>query len=254
MYPKLLEIGPLVVHSYGFMLFIGFVAAIAMARRRAERYGLKPDDIYDLAFWAILLGVLGARALFIIQEWKDYAAEPRKILSEFSGLTSFGGLIGGFFGVVIYIKRAKKRFWPVLDAVAPSFLLAHAIGRIGCLLTGCCYGHACELPWGVPVEGLQGRYHPAQVYDSFMNVVALLLLLRFERRGLNPGQTFGAMLFLHGLTRIIYELWRAGTSSTTISGLPFTEAQVAAGLMSVIGLIIYTTGPRRKVESEVELG
>lgn len=245
MYPKLLEIGPFTVHSYGFMLFVGFLVAIWFARKRAPRFDLKPDDIYDLAFWAILLGVIGARALFILQEWKSYAAQPSKILSEFSGLTSFGGLLGGFAGVVIYAKRAKKSLVALLDTVAPSFLLAHAIGRVGCLLTGCCYGHACDLPWGVSIVGLSGRYHPAQIYDSLMNLAAFALLIRLERRGFALGQTFGAMLFLHGITRVIYELWRAGTSSTTMAGLPITEAQVAAGLMSLLGAVLYIRAGRR---------
>lgn len=251
MYPKLLEIGSFTVHSYGFMLFIGFLVAIWFARKRAERFGLKPDDIYDMAFWAILLGVIGARLLFIIQDYKTYTADPSKILSEFSGLTSFGGLLGGFAGIVIYAKRSGRSLAALLDTVAPSFLVAHAIGRIGCLLTGCCYGHACELPWGILVEGLPGRYHPAQVYDSLMNLAAFALLLRVERRGFALGQTFGAMLFLHGLTRVIYELWRAGTSSTTMAGLPITEAQVAAGLMSLLGAVLFIRAGRRGKAADV---
>lgn len=245
MIPKLISIGPFTVYSYGFLLFLGFIAGIVLARSRAEKFGLKPDAIYDLAFWAILLGILGARGLFILQDLPHYTKNPREIFTQFSGLTSFGGLLGGFLGVLIYVKRAKQRLWPVLDTVAPSFLLAHAIGRIGCLLNGCCHGFACDLPWAVPINGLPGRYHPAQVYDSIMNIVMLVILLRVERRGFAPGQTFGAMLFLHGITRVIYEFWRAGTSSTTISGLPITEAQVAAGLISLAGVVVFLTGRRR---------
>lgn len=252
MIPKLISIGPFTVYSYGFLLFLGFIAGIFLARKRAKRFGIEPDSIYDLAFWAILLGILGARGLFILQDLPHYTKNPREIFTQFSGLTSFGGLLGGFLGVLIYAKRAKQRLWPVLDTVAPSFLLAHAIGRIGCLLNGCCHGFACDLPWAIPIQGQPGRYHPAQAYDSLMNIAMLLLLLRFERRGLAAGQTFGAMLFLHGITRVIYELWRAGTSSTTISGLPITEAQVAAALISLVGLVVYITGNRRP-KAEVAL-
>jgi phosphatidylglycerol:prolipoprotein diacylglycerol transferase len=245
----LFELGPIKIHSYGAMLVVAFFAGIMLGRRRAERFGLKPDQVYDASFWALILGILGARVLYMVQEWKYYAANPHEILSlQFEGLTSFGGLLGGFLGLWIWSKLAKKPLLSILDLASACFLLAHPIGRIGCLLNGCCYGHACDLPWGVTVEGLPGQYHPAQVYDALLNLVALAILLLMERRGLRPGQSLGAFFVLHGLTRVIYEFWRAGTSSTTISGLPITEAQVAAGLLMVAGAILFVVrgrAPRR---------
>lgn len=245
MIPVLFKLGPITIHSYGFMLFLAIVAGILLARRRAARFGMEPDNIYDLSFWMIVLGILGARLLFIVQAWEDYRNNLGAIFSQFSGLTSFGGLLGGVAGVAVYAWRAKKRLGPVLDTIAPSLLLGHAIGRIGCLLNGCCYGHACDLPWGVEVKGMAGLYHPAQVYDSLMNLCALGLLLLIERRGLRHGQVFGWMLLLHGITRVVYELWRAGTSSTTISGMPITEAQVAAAFISLVGVIIIFTARKQ---------
>ena len=240
MLPVLFELWGVKVHSYGVMLVISFLAGIWLSQKRAARYGLTKDDVLDAAFWTVVLGILGARILYIAQEWKSYSQDWHKIVKlQFDGLTSFGGLIGGFLGMFLWSKRRKRPFLAILDTTGAGFLLAHPIGRIGCLLNGCCYGHACDLPWGVPVPGLLGKFHPAQVYDGLLNLAALAVLLMIERRGLKSGQSFALFLVLHGATRVIYELWRAGTSSTYIAGLPITEAQLAAGGLIVIGAILF---------------
>ena len=77
------------------------------------------------------------------------------------------------------------------------------------------------------------------MYDGLLNLAALAVLLMIERRGLKSGQSFALFLVLHGATRVIYELWRAGTSSTYIAGLPITEAQLAAGGLMVIWAILF---------------
>lgn len=253
MHPVLFEVFGVKVHSYGVMLVISFLAAIWLVQRRAERFGLTKDNVLDAAFWGVLLGILGARVLYILQEWPSYSHNPREIFKlQFDGLTSFGGLIGGFVGLLFWSIKAKKPFLSMLDAASAGFLIAHPIGRVGCLLNGCCYGHACDLPWAVTVDGKTGRYHPAQIYDGLLNLLALAVLLLAERRGLRRGQSFGLFLILHGATRVIYEFWRAGTSSTYMKGLPITEAQLAAGLLMVVGAIVFAWRQRAPREGGIE--
>lgn len=241
MRPILFEPFGFKVHSYGVMLVISFLAGIWLAQKRAPKFGLTKEDVLDAAFWAVFLGILGARALYIIQEWGTYSKDWHQIVKlQFDGLTSFGAIIGGVLGFIIWAKRSKKSLINMLDVATAPFLLAHPIGRIGCLLNGCCYGGVCDLPWGVPVEGHPGLYHPAQVYDGLMNLVALGVLLWIEKKGkLRSGQSVGIFLMLHGTTRIIYELWRVGTTSTTMGNLPFTDAQAAAGAMVLLGVGIF---------------
>jgi phosphatidylglycerol:prolipoprotein diacylglycerol transferase len=137
-----------------------------------------------------------------------------------------------------------------LDVAAPAFILGHAIGRIGCLLNGCCFGGVCPptLPWGIHVENSALLHHPAQAYDSLMNLAVLAYLLYRERKGLHLGQLAGLALGLHGLTRFIYEFWRAGTlaqvdmgqaSSTYWGSLPITQAQAMAFILIVAGVAMY---------------
>lgn len=245
MRPILFEIGNFKVHSFGLLVMLGFIAGLYLARRRAARFGFSEEDLTSVTFWILVPGILGARILFVVQEWGYYKQHPAEIFSQFSGLTSFGGLIFGFLGVLLWRWRRRVALWPLLDWLAPSFLVAHAIGRIGCLLNGCCYGGTCTLPWGIHVPEQPGKLvHPAQVYDALMNLAALPVLLRFERIGRPAGFVFGLMVALHGLARFIYEFWRAGTTSTYMGSLPITDAQAMALALVVVGVAIMAT--RRK--------
>jgi phosphatidylglycerol:prolipoprotein diacylglycerol transferase len=258
MYPVLFKIGHFQVHSFGVMMVLAFVAAIYLTQIRAERYGLGRVQVSDCCFWALVAGVLGARVAFIIQEPSWFAHHPAELFSlQFRGLTSFGGLIFGAGAVLIWARKHRVPIWSVLDLAAPAFVIGHAIGRIGCLMNGCCFGGECSpgLPWGIHVEDSSVLHHPAQAYDSLMNFVAVGILLWREKVRLAPGSLVGIMLILHGFTRIIYEFWRAGTeeqvqanlaSSTYWGTMPFTQAQAMAAVLVIIGglILIVSRQPR----------
>lgn len=254
MHPIIFESGPVKLYSFGLMLVIGLLLAMWIGRARAHRFGLTKDQFVDASFWGLVLGILGARVVYIAQSWDYYSKNPGELWSfKFEGITSFGGLIFGAIGLWIWSKLKKVPFLAILDAAGAAFLIAHAVGRIGCLLNGCCFGTHCTLPWGIHVQGQSGLFHPAQVYDALMNVAAFILLVRLEKKGtLRMGQSFGLFLALHGTARFIYEFWRAGTvaevnqgiaSSTRIPGMPITEAQVMALVLVIIGIVIF--GVRR---------
>lgn len=262
MYPVLFRVFGIQIHSYGVMLLIAFFVAVWLARKRAPRFGFTPDQVYDASFWALILGIIGARLFFIVQEWPYYSKHTAELFSwQFAGLTSFGGLVMGAVGLFLWSRHAKKSFIRMLDVIAAPFLIAHAIGRIGCLLNGCCYGGQCDLPWGIHVRNdggvlLPGLYHPAQIYDGLMNVAAFILLLYIERRGLVYGRSISLVLILHGTARFIYEFWRAGTvaqvnagvaTSTYMGKLPITDAQVAALAVIAIGAVMFLILPQRDV-------
>lgn len=262
MRPILFQIGSFPVHTFGVLLMIAFLASILMLRTRAERFGTTKDAITDVAFWTVIAGVLGARLLFIVQEWSYYSTHTKELLSwQFQGLTSFGGLIGGGIAAVIVGRRHGIEPRRLLDLVAPSFLLGHAIGRIGCFFNGCCAGRVCDLPapwFAVPGETGSLQY-PAQLLDSSLNFASLGLVLLLERRGLRPLATTGCVLFLHGLSRFIYEFFRAapmgadgrpqGGSSTiwvSLGPIPFTEAHAVAFGIMLVGLGFLSFGATRR--------
>jgi len=258
MHPILFHLGSYPVRSFGVMILIAFLAGVWLVRRRAAKFGFEPAQVTDLSFSVLIAGVLGARIVFILQELPYYLQHKDKLFSlQFEGLTSFGGVLFGVAVVLWWAWRRKQSIGRLTDLFAPGFLLGHIFGRIGCFLNGCCYGGVCDsrVPWATHFETTPGLHHPAQIYDALMNLAALGLLLLFEKRGFRPGQGAGAFLMLHGLTRFIYEFWRAGTpaqvdqglaSSTYWGSLPITEAQATAAVMIVIGLVVFLAAARKR--------
>jgi len=246
MAPELFHIGSFPIRSFGVAMIAAFVVAVVLARRRAPRYGIPSSKVWDLSFWVLIFGVLGARLGFILQELPHYRENPSELFSpKFEGLTSFGGMIAGFLVVWIWCRIQRISMASILDVFAVPFLVAHAIGRVGCLLNGCCYGGPTELPWGVQVIGLPGLYEPAQLYDAFMTLIgAGVLSLIEKKKDLASGQSFGLMLVVYGMSRFIFEFWRAGSSSTYWGSLPITQAHAMALVLITCGVLVFVFSRR----------
>ena len=136
--------------SYGLMMVLGFLAGLWLARRRSKKVGENPEEISSIALWALILGVIGARAMHVIHNWWAYRDNPREIFAVWSGgLELLGGVILGSLVLTIYFVARKRPALNILDILAPSLMIGIAIGRVGCLLNGCCYGNVCELPWAI---------------------------------------------------------------------------------------------------------
>ncbi len=252
MYPTIFHYGSFKLASFGVIMVLALLAGLTLARKRAPSHGVNPDTIVDISYWLIISGILGARIFFIAQEWKYYSTHVGELLSiQFQGLTSFGGFIVGTIVAAYACKRKGVSPLAYLDIIAPAFLIGHAIGRIGCLLNGCCHGQPAPESFFLRVFSYENHQYnqPAQVYDSLMNVGAFFLLIWLEKRNPRQGFTFGMMMILHGLARFIYEFFRAGASSTTIGTLPFTEGHVMAAGIMIVGAMFVARARKRVVEA-----
>lgn len=143
------------LRGYGLMLMLGVVAGVGLALYRGERRGFSPDTIMNLAFYLFISGILGARAFYVIQKWDQFSSltwvEMVQAISNFTqgGLVVYGALLGAMVGFVLFVVRNQVRTLELADVIAPSLLVGLSLGRIGCLLNGCCFGGPCELPWSV---------------------------------------------------------------------------------------------------------
>lgn len=259
MLPVLFKIGSFAVHTYGVLMMIAFVVSVWYAQRRGEKKGIPKKEIADLSIWMLVAGVLGARLLYIAQEFRTM--KTSEILSfQFAGLTSFGAIIAGLIVLFIFAKKRGRPAIEYMDAMGPPLIVGQAIGRVGCLLNGCCLGGVCpaNLPWGVTVAGDSHLFHPAQIYESLMLMAGLGIVVLIERRGLRLGQVFGLSFVVLGVARFIYEFWRAGTdaqvdahiaSSTYWGSLPITQAQAVAAVMAIAGVVAFIVYGRRPESS-----
>src|SRR5687768_2295597 len=141
MYPILFEIpkigsfGPFPIHSFGVMMVLAFVSGLWLLRKRAPRFGVDETKIMDAGFWALVAGVLGARIVFILQDLDHFSKNLDEVFSlQFSGLTSFGGLIFAVAAIAFWGRRNGVPTQRLFDIFAPAFALGHIIGRVGCFL------------------------------------------------------------------------------------------------------------------------
>ncbi len=163
MHPELISLpGGLSIKTYGFCLMVGFLSAVWLAMRRADRVKASSDCVLDISFLCLLFGVGGARALYVIHYWKpQFADAPNRLLAVINitsgGLEFLGGFLGAVIATVIYAKLKKRSLRLYLDIMAPGAMWGLAFGRVGCFFNGCCFGGLCALasaaepvhPWAV---------------------------------------------------------------------------------------------------------
>ena len=219
MYPRLLELGPLTLYSYGLLLAVAYLAGLQLALMRARARGLDGNRVMDLGIWIIVSALVGAKALLLIVDWEQFSRNPRELLSlAQSGGVFYGGLILAVSVALWYIRRHKLPMWTTTDVFAPGIALGHVIGRMGCFLAGCCWGKPAELPWAVTFSDpfaaanvgtpLHAALHPTQLYESGAELLILVGLLLLERRGRPfPGRTFWGYMLAYAVSRFVIEIY-----------------------------------------------
>lgn len=208
MYPIICKIGPFSVYSYGLMLAFAFMVSMYLAGRKAEKKGLKPEEIYNLSFIILLFGIIGARLFYVILNFDYYRDNLKEVLFlQRGGLSWFGALFLGSIAAIIYIKKKNLLVYKTLDLVIPFLALGQAIGRIGCLLNGCCYGSPS--PFGIYFPVHNSVLIPTQIYSSISLIFIFLILRVIQNKPHKNGEIFFLYLILYSIMRFSIEFWRA---------------------------------------------
>ena len=157
MRPELFTI-PLVnlsIKSYGFMMVLGFLAALWLARRHCRRTGLALIHVTNFGTYALLAGVAGARLMHVFHNWHHYKDHLGEIIAVWSGGLEFlGGVAVAIVVMIVYFRKHKLPLQEYLDVFTPALMLGLAFGRLGCLLNGCCFGAPADLPWAMRFPAL----------------------------------------------------------------------------------------------------
>jgi prolipoprotein diacylglyceryltransferase len=218
--PAICDPHGLPIRGYGVMMLLAVLSGMGLAAYRAKRVGVDPEMIFTLAFWMIIPGVLGARIFFVTQFWRsdfwpvyerthDISSLMFAIVNlTAGGLVVYGAFIGGMLGLGLFWWRYRIPLLATADLIAPSMLLGLALGRVGCMLNGCCFGGPCDLPWRVTFPWNS----PVHQHDAVENGLQDIAGLKFrdgpayrpviesvvpgspaERAGLKAGAEVGAI-------------------------------------------------------------
>jgi phosphatidylglycerol:prolipoprotein diacylglycerol transferase len=202
MHPILFDFGPFTIYSYGVLLAAAYLLGLQLALIRARRRGLDPQRVMDLGIWIIVSALVGAKLLLLVVDFRQFTVNPRELLNlARSGGVFYGGLIAGVGVALWYIRRHRLPLWTTTDVFAPGIALGHVVGRLGCLMAGCCFGRPTSVPWAITFRDpaaaanvgtpLGVPLHPTQLYEAGAEAVIFVILLALERRGRPfPGRTF----------------------------------------------------------------
>lgn len=259
MYPHLFSIGPIHVHAYGFMMAMGFVAGLLHWIWLGRDRGYSRATCTDLMILVMVSGILGGRLAFVLENLDRFLESPGEIVRlDQGGLVFYGGLALAALAVLLFARRRKLAFVPLVDFTLTAVPLSHAFGRIGCFLNSCCYGARCasagcglafpkfSLPWHAHYQaGLIGPQapaslpvHPVQLYEAGFNLVVYVLLLWLYRHNKRAGLVSAAYLVLYATGRFMLEFLRGDHAERAgLAGL--SVGQLVSLPLFGVGLVLF---------------
>lgn len=243
-----LSIGPLTIRTFGVFVALGIVVGVGAFLRYARERDLDPEPLSRLAWWVIVLGVIGSRALFVLTHWSEFSGDPLSVFAVWQGGLQFAGAFLISIGVIVWFARRHPGVpgLTVSDGIVFGLAPGLAIGRLGCMAVGEHLGTATTSPFGwrylggdarEPVVGEVGAViHNTAMYELFLLLPLIGLLWWMQRRRVEPGWLTVTFLLWYGTQRFLTDFLRA--YDRTVGGL--TGAQFLCIGMVVAGLWLAT--------------
>ncbi len=263
MFPILLKIGPVTIHTYGFMLALGVACGLWFLFIQSRKQGLQAEKMLDMAFYTILISLIGAKLILFAGNFSYYMHRPGELFSlARSGGVFQGGLAFGIVFALWYFRRHKIPTWKVADIVGPALALGHGFGRIGCFSAGCCFGRECSTLWAVTFRSgyahdltgvpLRIPLHPVQLYEAALNFCNFAVLFLILKRKVFDGQVFAFYIINYSIIRYFTEFFRGDhpdsafliRHSSPFLSLSFPQLFCILGIIG--GALLFLVLKRRK--------
>jgi phosphatidylglycerol:prolipoprotein diacylglycerol transferase len=249
MYPKILEIGQITIHTYGLLLAAAFIAGIWITSWNARKKGMNGDSIWNMGLLVIFSALVGSKIILFFSDYGYYSQHLREIFS-LSTLRStgvyYGGLLLALGSAFFYIRKRRMPLWATADVVVPGVALGQAIARVGCLSAGCCYGRFSTLPWSITFTSqyanenvgvpLNIPLHPTQIYEAVADLFIFIFLMWRLARKHTTGQILLEYLGLFAFARFVVEFYRGDDRSFMFHDMLSTSQFVA--ILTIIGSAI----------------
>lgn len=247
--PILISFGSVRIYWYGLFIVFGVLAALTVALKMSKKFNLSANKIFDLSFWMIIAGIVGARIYHVFLEWPYYSHNLSGIIKIWEGgIAIHGAIIGGLLILLYSAWKEKINFWILAAIYAPSLALGQAIGRWGNYFNQELFGKPTDLPWGIPID-LMNRpiryisaeyFHPTFLYESLgdLAIFAILLILisRFlKNKWANYKIIFLSYLILYSILRFGMEFLRTDTTAYVFG---FRWPQIFSSVIIIICLAL----------------
>jgi len=255
-------LGPIPVRAYALCILAGVFVAVWWSDRRYRARGGRPDLVLDVAIVAVPAGIVGARFYHVVSSPDDYFG-PNGDLSRIpqtwqGGLGIWGGIAGGVLAGMLLLRHRGLRVAPLADAVAPTLLVAQAIGRLGNWFNQELYGAPTTLPWGLRIDDAHlpagstyppgTLFHPTFLYEALWNLAGAVLLVWIGRRmvarsGVAGGRLMWIYLMVYTAGRVWIEMLRIDEAETVLGLRLNVWTSIVIFLVGVIGLALASRRP-----------
>lgn len=270
---KNIMIGDFAIAYYGMIIAFGMLAGVAIAVTVAKKSGQNPDDYYDLALYAIIFSVIGARIYYVAFKWEYYSQDLSRILNlREGGLAIYGGVIAAIITVYIVTKIKKLDFFLVADTGVLGLILGQSIGRWGNFFNREAFGDYCDniFAMQLPVSAVRSseitdtlrenivvldgisyiQVHPTFLYESLWNFCLLIILLCYFKHRKFNGEIFFLYLFGYGVGRFWIESLRTDQLLLPVVNYPVSMVVAAALVVVSLFVIIWKRRKQTKLEKQ----
>ncbi len=267
---KNIMIGDFAIAYYGIIIACGMMGGVLLAAAIAKHSGQDPDTYYDLAIYAIIFALIGARLYYVAFKWDYYSQDLSRILNvREGGLAIYGGVIAAVITVYIYTKIKKLSFGLIADTAGPGLVLGQCIGRWGNFFNREAFGGYCDniFAMQLPVSAVRSgditqelrenvmmvdgisyiQVHPTFLYESMWNFVLLVLLLVYWKHRKFDGEVFLLYILGYGIGRFWIESLRTDQLLLPILNIPVS--MVVAAVM-VIGAVILIQVNKKRIRKK----
>lgn len=259
--PIIFSIGPVALRWYGMMYLIGFLVAMFLANKAADKSAGEwtRDQVSDLLFYSFLGVILGGRIGYVLfYQWDYFLADPLYLFQIWQGGMSFhGGLLGVITAVFIFSRKVNKSFLVVGDFVAPLVPIGLGMGRLGNFINAELWGRQTDVPWAMvfPTDPLQVPRHPSQLYEFFLEGVVLFAILYvITRKPRSLGLAAGTFLIGYGVFRSFVEFFREPDAHLGLYFSFISKGQILSIPMILAGVLIIYLGYLSQEKSAITNG
>ncbi len=260
----LISFGPITIYWYGFFIVLGILAAVLVAYKLAKYYQIKRDLIFDLSFWLVIGGLIGARIYDVFLFLPYYLKNPIDALKIWQGgLAIHGGIIAGVIIIWFFARKKKINFWKLTALIIPGLALAQTIGRWGNYFNQELFGLPTSLSWGIPINIINRPleyistefFHPTFLYESLGNLLIFLILIIINIYFIKKKRlTNHFFVWITALYMILYSILRFSLEFIRLDETPYflflRWPQIISLILITIAILLLIFNPHAKKKKE----